>query len=179
MNFNQIITEKLEKYFQMYALKVIDTFNNYIKLKSDSIIITISFDERENAGLLYVGKSDETMILINNDFIMPNLSNTFNKPLNMKEYFINNLALYFERDGKLILEGNDNFINKLYDTQKKESYDYTNKIIENQNLDLATKAWEKQDYLTFIQYIDKIDKKKLPLSMIKKYEISKRKTKLL
>lgn len=172
MKFNKLIADKLEPVFQKYNLQIFEQFENYIKFKSDKVVITVSYDPRENSNSLFIGKSDDFMCLIDDDV----LRNIFNSDIEIdyvtSQKFINNIVVFFSTKGKPIIEGDIDTLRALEEYIYKKSEKYTNDIINRQNINAADKAWKETDYENFIKYIDKMDKEKLPDSYKLKYKIS-------
>lgn len=57
----------------------------------------------------------------------------------------------------------------------QESENYTSELMQKQVLEAASKAWEANDYLSFVDSIDKIGISKIPQSYQLKYKIAKQK----
>ena len=82
MTFSELVHYRLDITFQKNNLECVTEFENYIKLKSNKVTIALYYDEKENAGSLYAGKSDASLFLID--------SNIINKffVTSLKDYFI-------------------------------------------------------------------------------------------
>lgn len=177
MEFNQLVLDGLGLIFQKHNLHVIEQFKNHLKLKSDSVIITLNHDERENSNAFYVGN--------NQDFLYPVdeyiLKSAFNSDLKInhvtQEVFVNNLAIFFEGEGKPLIAGNTYALEAVEKYVYKEGEAYTTQLVDKQNLDAANRAWEEGNYNDFIKYLDKTDRQKLPSSYELKYKMAHQKLK--
>lgn len=176
MEFNKYVLDKLELIFQKHKLTVTEQFNNYVKLESDKVVLTITHDIRENANLLYIGKTADTLYLIDGNiikrFFIPDLEQFFKIPELTVEDFVNNLVIFFEGEGRLLLEGNSDVLNTIEKYVLMKSKEYTTELLYKQSLDAANKAWEEGNYKDFIKYLDKMDKQKLPSSYELKYKMA-------
>ena len=172
MEFNQLVLKRLGLIFQKHDLHIIEQFPNYMKLKSNNVVVTLNHDERENSNALYVG--------FNEDFLYPVdeyvLKCAFNSDLKInhvtQEEFVNNLAKIFEGEGEPLIEGNAFALEAVEKYVYKEGEAYTTQLVDKQNLDEAKKAWEAGNYKDFIKYLDEMDKQKLSSSYKLKYKMA-------
>ncbi len=172
MEFNQLVSDKLGLIFQKNNLHITEQFKNYVKLKSDSVIITLNHNERENSNAFYVGSNEDFLYPID-EYV---LKNAFNSDLKInhlpKEMFVNNLVIFFEGEGKPLIAGNTYALEAVEKYVYKEGDTYTTQLIDKQIIDSADKAWEEGNYRDFIKYLNKTDKKKLPASYGIKYKMA-------
>jgi len=174
MEFNKLVIERLEPIFIRYNLRVTEQLKNYIRYNSPVMIITLIHDERENSNSIYIGKDEEWMFPITDSMI----KNVFNQKIKI-DYgtipgFINNLALFFQGKGSLILEGDPLIIKKLDEVLQAESAEYTSNLLLRQSLKAADQAWANGNYFDFIMFIDKIDQNKIPPTYYLKYKYAKK-----
>ena len=174
MSFSEIILEKLGITFKRYNFNIVEQRDDYLKLHSDNLEITFSYNQLENSNTFFLNKNVEKThsIEIDNE----TLKSFFNSDLRLSEVainlFINNLILFFENEGKPLLIGDLNRINELEKFSLERSRTYTKNILEKQILKAADNAWNKSNYEEFISLIGQINKDKLPLSYQLKYEIA-------
>lgn len=177
MEFNQLVSNRLGLIFQKHNLHVIEQFKNHVKLKSDSVIITLNHDERENSNAFYVGSNEDFLYPVD-EYV---LKSAFNSDLKInhvtQEVFVNNLAIFFEGEGKPLIAGNTYALEAVEKYVYKEGEAYTTQLVDKQNLDAANKAWEEGNYKDFIKYLDKTDRQKLPASYELKYKMAHQKLK--
>lgn len=177
MEFNQLVLNRLGLIFQKHNLHVIEQFKNHVKLKSDSVIITLNHDERENSNAFYVGGNEDFLYPVD-EYVLKSAFNSDLKINNVtQEMFINNLAIFFEGEGKPLIAGNIYALEAVEKYVYKEGEVYTTQLVDKQNLDAANKAWEEGNYKDFIKYLDKTDRQKLPASYKLKYKMAHQKLK--
>ena len=176
MTFNESIHYKLDNIFREYDLRKVDEIKNFIKLKSKSVTIMLSYDDRENGGALYAGENEESAVLINfntiRKFFVVNLEKDFIFPEKNQNDFIDNLVTFFKGPGRALLEGNSMILQEIESYIHNKNKMYTEKILQEQNLISANEAWDKGNYKSFIYYIDKISLQNLPPSYSLKYKIA-------
>lgn len=174
MEFNQEVHYKLDLIFQEYNLLIVEEYENYLRLKSPHLTIIIGYSPIENSGILYIGRSsgNSEMVEVNNDV----MKEFFNSDLHLSslttEIFLNNLVLFFKREGKALFEGDLNTIIELENYYKKKNTAYTRNLIDQQNLESANHAWNQENYKEFIRYLEKINFETLPNSYKLKYKIA-------
>jgi hypothetical protein len=175
MEFNRLVFQQLREIFEKNGLSVISEFKDYLKLKSDKIVISFSHNDLDNSNLFSVGKKDDVLYPINDDV----LKNVFNTELRFenvtKEDFVSNLAFFLNDKGSLILSGNNSIFEKIVDRITETSEVYTKKILLCQLLDQANNDWKSGRYNEFVQKIDKIDTAEIPSAFKLKYKIAMQK----
>lgn len=176
MTFTELVHNKLDIVFQRNNLQSVDEFENYIKLKSDKVTIALYYDEKENTGSLYAGKNDASLLLIDgsiiNKFFVASLKDYFIIPEKTKEDFVNNIFSFFNNKGRLLIEGDIHTLEIITRYFNQENEKYTTALLQEQNLLLANGAWDKGDYKSFMDYIDKTNRQTLPSSYQLKYKIA-------
>lgn len=126
MKFNQEIHKKLDRIFQNYRLSIIKEDENYIELKSDSLIITLVYNPFEKlCSLTFLTLTDRPIsIEIDNE----SLRNFFkaSSRLNYSDVsmFTSQVANFFENEGKSFIKGHPKKISELenYSIERDKSY---------------------------------------------------------
>ena len=172
MDFSLLIEDKLSRIVQEHNLQIVARSRNYLKLSSELVTIVFSYDERENSCSLFAGARENSLYPID-DYI---LKNAFDSHLTInqstKEVFAEQIATFFEQKGKPLISGSTQALKALEKYVRKESEEYTAQLINQQQLDAASMAWDNGDYDEFVKYINKIDRQKLPSSLKRKYKIA-------
>lgn len=178
MEFNKMLFYNLNTIFEEFNFQVVSQYKNFIELKSDKVNMTVSYDEREKSGSLYVGKNGKQQLHIDGNvmlnFFEAELKDKLIIPERTYQDFVKNLVILFNNGGNKLLEGDNSLMNRIEDYSEMQSSNYTKTLFDNQNLKAANKAWENGDYPNVIKYLDKISKDVLTPSLKKKYEISQR-----
>jgi hypothetical protein len=175
MKFNQLIKTHILPILQKYGFEISEEFKNIIRFQSSVVEINIVYNNREKSCYISMGRKGASFLCPLNDKAVKNL---FGSELSIEKtasaVFVRNLSLLFEQPkGIDLLKGNveplENFI-------RQQSAYYTAELIRKQALETASKAWETNDYITFVESMDKIDISKIPRSYQLKYTIAKRKS---
>lgn len=177
MEFNKLVSGSLELIFQKYKLYLAEQYKNYVKFKSEHIIITVSHDDRENSNSLYVGKNENSLYPIDENVLKDVFNSTLKINYVTMEVFINNLTVFFEGEGQPLIVGNAPTLKRVEEYVNIKSNEYTMELVNKQHFDAANKAWEAGKFKDFIKYLDKIDRKQLPSSYELKYKIAHQKLK--
>jgi len=139
------------------------------------VVITLSHDNRESSNTLYAGKNEDSLYPVDEEV----LKSIFGTDLKLNhvtlEMFVNNLAVFFENEGRQLITGNVYVLDAIERFIYKESAIHTSQLIDKQSLDAADKAWEEGNYKDFIKYLDKIGRERLPLSYDLKYKMAREK----
>lgn len=174
MNFKQLVADRLEPIFIRHNLQMSEQSENYVRYKSPDLIIALLHDGRENTNSVYIGKDEQWMFPIS-DFM---IKKVFNQNINIDygsiHSFIDNLALFFEDKGSLILEGDPFIVKKLDEVLQAESAEYTSNLLQRLNLKSADLAWENGNYKDFIMFIDKLHQNKIPSTYLLKYKYAQK-----
>lgn len=173
MKFNKLVKEELLPVFQNEGFEISEEFNNIIRFTSSSMEIGVVYNSLERSNFIEIGKRDEILYPLNDSVV----KNIFNSELQISQVtpviFVTNLAsLFTQKEGIEILKGNIKHLAKFIE---RESSNYTSELIQRQILETASKAWEKNDYKTFVKGIDEIGIEKIPQSYLLKYKIAKQK----
>jgi len=179
MEFNKILLNKLGAFLQKEGFHLSEQFENYLKFESDNSVVVICRDKRENSNLLYIGKTEGNQYLIDGSiikrFCVSNLEKDFKIPERTIEDFADNLFLLFTGKGYELLKKDSKVLYDIAKFVETESEEYTSELLLKQALESASKAWETNDYVSFVDKIDKIGIAKIPQSYQLKYKIAKQK----
>ena len=178
MNFNQIIKNRIYSTLNKLRFELLDEydsvgFGNSIRFKSDCLIISIIFDKRER--LFYISIEE-------NNHSYPLTDSVINKLFDLNSYIDKQSDINIFADNLYSLLQNPKVqkmicgdIEKLKEISYENSHEYTNKMLLEQQVKIASKAWDDRDYRMFIEVIDKLKMIDLPKSYQLKYEIAKKK----
>ncbi len=176
MDFNQLILEKLHSLFIGNGFKIKERLKNIVRYESKILHVSLVHNDRENSNTFWLGlKSSNDFIEIDNQV----MKDFFNSDLQIKdlppEDFVNNVFAFFTNEGKEVLEESQSLLMELEKFDQLRSELYTSKLIEEQTLGAANKAWKEKDYTEFIRYLKKVNKRSLTASLKLKYKIAKKK----
>jgi len=169
MNFEETISP-LTQFLVDSAFSVKNQSLHFIEYSSKSVIITVAYNNLEHLFYTHIGLDSKHLLELT--------------PLGIKEVFkddsfkfqstltIDNLIRFLNGSGIKILSGDKRIFQDLSEFFERQSIEYTKQIVQMQNIHWADKAWLKNDYLAFIQFLDKTDKLQLPQSYLKKYKIA-------
>jgi hypothetical protein len=177
MEFKELVLDKLGLIFQGHGLHVAEQFKNYVKLKSDAVVIILSHDERDNSNTFEVGRSEDFLYPVNDNVVKEVFASDTVLSNVTSEDFVNNLVVFFEGVGSAIINGDAAALKAVENSVHKQSEEYTNQLVDKQNLDAANKAWQDGNYEKFIKYVDRISKQNLPSSFSLKYRMAQQKLK--
>jgi hypothetical protein len=170
MDFNILVKTQLFPIFQKYGFEIKEEFKNILRFQSSIIEINIVFNNYEKSCCISIGKNGDPLYELRNNAV----KELFNSSLSIEqitpEAFVQNLSILFEtKEGNEILKGN---IEKI---KISEDENYTSELIRRQVLNVASKAWRNNDYITFVKSIDTIGVNYIPQSYLLKYKIAKQK----
>jgi len=174
MEFNTLVKTCLLPILQKYGFEVIEEFKNIVCFQSSVMKVNLVFNYYDKSHLVELGRQGETLYPLNDNAIKE-LGGSSAPPIEQvnSKVFIQNLSLFFEtKEGVEILTGNKSLFKSII---IQESEKYTLELIQKQVLEAASKAWEANDYLSFVESIDKIGISKIPQSYQLKYKIAKQK----
>jgi hypothetical protein len=172
MEFYQLISEKLHSLFINHGLEITEQSKNIVKYESQELVIGLSHNPRENSNTLWVGRKSLNEVEIDNQVIQE-LFNSDLKLSNLSQKtFVNNVFLFFTGVGEKLLVSNEHALVSLKKFNEQRSSDYTTKLVMQQNLEAANKAWKDGNYSDVIKYLEKINKANLPASFKQKYKIA-------
>lgn len=173
MDFNTLVKTQLFPILQKYGFKMTEEFKNVLRFQSSVIKINIVFDEYDNSHFIEIGRLGGLLYPLNDRIIKDLFNSSLSIEHVMTETFVQNLiSLFKTKDGHEILKGN---INHLMTYESTGINDYNVKMLHNQALLIALKAWEAHDYVTFVKSIDNVGINNIPLSYQLKYKIAKQK----
>ena len=176
MDFNLLVKNKLQGILEFYGFVIIDETVDYLEYESLKVALVISYDNIENVGYLYVGKKGLDLLCITSDifklFFNDNPKNYFFLPQKSIEDFVNNLKLFFLKDGKPLLQSDDKLLNDLENYNLLKSHRYTNNIRMRQNINKVDSDWTMENYEKFIEHVNEIGISNLPHSYKLKYDIA-------
>ncbi len=172
MEFNQLIIRDIVPLFEGNGFLVIEQYKNFFHFKSKTVEATISYNELDRTCLFEVGTI--------NDFLYPISDNLIKQVFDLdikinqvtKEVFVDNIALLLKKNGSALLRGDESKLLEVKFFIERESEAYTSKVLQEQNLAAASKAWENGNYKEFVKIIDQLNKDKLPSSYQLKYKIA-------
>lgn len=177
MNFNQLISNKLSPLLTKHGLIITQQSDYTTKFESEELAITLSHSTREGSNTLWIdSKKPQKSIEIDDQAMKAFFHSDLKLNGLTKENFINNVLLFFGREGKELLKANSISLINLgnYDEQRSEKF--TSNVVHKQYLKAANKAWENKNYSDFIRYIDKVGKNNLDASFKQKYKIAQQKS---
>ena len=177
MNFSEIVLGHLRSLFVKYDLKIKEQRIDFLQLVSGRIIITIGHNQLENSNSVFISKkeSEKESIDIDNQVLLEFFHSDLKLAEVPAETFVENLVTFFKNDGQPLLMGDEKMIADLENFDEDRSRKYTQELMKRQNLAVANKAWNEQNYIEFIKIIDEINDIRLPSSYQLKYEIAKKK----
>jgi hypothetical protein len=170
MEFNALVKAQLFPILRKYGFAIAEEFKNIVRFRSSVVKINIVFNPYEQSYLVEIGNPGEILYPLNNGVA----GKLFNDELPIEqitpEVFVKNLSLLFEtKEGVEILKGNLVYLKRIV---KQQSEDYTSDLVRRQVLEAASKAWDANDYVSFVDNIDKLTTSELPQSYRLKYKIA-------
>jgi hypothetical protein len=179
MEFNKSIIDRIFPILSKHKYRIVDEVENFIKFQSEMLTIAISYDFREDARMLSIGRTEERMFFLDGNliqkFFIPQLEQVLIVPEVTQEDFIQNLITFFEGRGKSLISGDAEILWEVERYVKQSAEDYTKNIMHTQNLKEADKAWELKDYAGFINVLGKMNLVELPKSWQLKYKMAQEK----
>jgi hypothetical protein len=173
MEFNTLVKAELYPILQKYGFDISKEYKNIVRFQSTKIEINIVFNNYEKSNYISIGRKNEILYPLSNNAIRIIFNSDLHIELVTSEIFVQNLSVIFQqKEGIEILKGN---INYLVEFIEKEINDYNLKIMHRQTLEIASKAWARNDYKAFIKSMDEIDIEKVSKSYQLKYQIAKQK----
>ena len=173
MEFNILVKTQLLPILQKYGFEILEEFKNIIRFQSSVIEINIVYNDYEKSCYISIGKKGKSLYELRNNAVKKLFNSSLSVEQVTPEIFLQNLSLLFEtEEGIALLKGNiDDFIK----FKKSEDNHYTSELLRKQALEVASRAWEANDYLAFIESIEEIGIRKIPQSYQLKYKIAKQK----
>lgn len=171
MSFNILVRKSLFPILKKHGFGVAEEIRNSFKFQSSVMVVNLAFYERDQSHFIEIGRKGEALYPLNDDAI----KELFDFPLPIdhvtSEAFVQNVSILLKsKYGAELLKGNiDSFIS--FNLRKVEKFN--TELTHNKILDMASKAWKNNDYLSFIKNIDQIDINELPRSYRLRYKIAK------
>ncbi|MGN6568266.1 MAG: hypothetical protein ACTHJ0_09950 [Flavipsychrobacter sp.] len=179
MTFSENLINKLQPIIDEYHLLVKNMENDSVNLLSDHVKINIVYNKREESNTLWIGPNNDHDFGAEIDNSI--LKDVFHTNIELgnvsNSVFIDNLLLFFRQEGNKLFTDNSRKIDQLIQYNEIKNQNYTNDLITKQQLALADQSWAKQDYRSFISFLEKIDKLRLPQSYYLKYKMALKKLK--
>jgi len=176
MNFNQIVLEKLEPLFLKYDLNIVEQRDDYLKFESSYLSIAVTHNKLEKSNTIWLSRNKKTTNIVEMDDTI--LRDFFGSALKISQVpmntFVDNLASFFENEGKLLLIGDAEKMKELEQFSLKRSRAYTDELLARQHLSAADKAWKNEDYLEFVNLINQVNERYMLPSYKSKYAIAKK-----
>lgn len=173
MEFNQLISQKLQSLFAEHGLKMTEQSKYILRYESNELVISLSHNPRENSNTLWVGRKSFNGVEIDNQIMREHFSSDLKLSNLPQETFVDKVFLFFMGDGEKLMEGNEHALSSLEKFNEQRSHEYTAKLVEKQNLEAANKAWKDGNYSEVIKYLEKINTDDLPESFRQKYKIAR------
>jgi hypothetical protein len=180
MNFTNLVFDKLDSIFHEYKFEALEQHQNYVKLQSNKVVLTFSFDKKENICALYAGRKNEEQYNIDGNIIelcFSELKSQLIIPERTMNEFVYNVAVLFNSKGKSILEGEIKVFKKISNYYNELSKKYSVELDDKQNIKYAMNSWDEKDYFKFIYHLSKVSDNKLTPSLLRKLAIAKNKIK--
>lgn len=174
MEFNTLVKTYLSPILQKYGFEIAEDIKNIVRFQSSVMKVNLVFNDYDKSHFVEIGRQGETLYPLN-DNAGKELWGSSALPIEQvtSKVFVQNLSLLFEtKEGIEILKGNVSLLKSIL---SQESENYTSELMQKQVLEAASKAWEANDYLSFVDSIDKIGISKIPQSYQLKYKIAKQK----
>ena len=131
MRFEEILLDATP-FFLSKNFAIAERYNNYIRYESQVTSLSISFNERENTLIIFVGIKGKQMTELSqkvlNEFFSENIILEDNKS------FSKNLIHFLLHKGNAIINDDLNILTKLEAFNSKLAKEYTDAIIRAQNL---------------------------------------------
>lgn len=173
MEFNKLVRIQLFPILQKYGFGIAEELKNIVRFQSSIMKVNVVFNDYDKSYFVEIGKHGETLYPLNDNAVKELFSSELSIEQVTLETFVQNLSLLFEQQkGIEMLKGN---VDPLSNLIKQQAEYYTSELVGRQTLDTASKAWETNDYKTFIKIIDKIGVDKIHQSYQLKYKIAMQK----
>lgn len=135
---------------------------------TDSVIITLVYNNLEYLYYIHVGKNKNALI----ELTPKSLECVFDEHHFQSTLTIDNFILFLSGKGEKILTGDETKLIELATFSNDQSKLFTQYITNFQRLNWADQTWAKKDYFTFVKCIDQTEKAELAESYLKKYKIA-------
>ena len=169
MSFERNI-QPLTEFLNTKGFSICHESIHYIEYCTDSVIITLAYNNLEYLYYIHVGKNKNALI----ELTPKSLEYVFdeNRFQFQSTLTIDNFILFLSGKGEKILTGDETKLIELATFSNDQPKLFTQYITNLQSLNWADRAWAKKDYFTFLKCIDQTDKAELAESYLKKYKIA-------
>jgi hypothetical protein len=179
VEFNQVIIQKLDSLFAEYGLEVTEQSNSFIKYKSQKLVVTLIHNHRENLSNFWIGKDDKSQLLIDGNIIKKfftyDLENIYIIPEKTVHDFAKNAFVFFNGEGKKMLEGDDSLFFNIKKFIDEANSEYTVHLVERHHIEAANNAWRNGNYSEVINHLGKVNESGLTASLRKKLKMARKK----
>ena len=169
MNFEQVIAG-ISSTLEMGGFLITEHRINYAKFQSKLISLVISYSPLEYSYSVFAGRKEGEM----NELTDKVYLNVFG--LNFQQVnrltFAERFTYFLNNGGRPIVENDMAKVEELEAYCKRASKEYTDAIINRQNLEAADRAWSENNYRDFINHLNKVVVHALPKSYRLKKEIA-------
>lgn len=173
MKFNALVKTHFFPILQKHGFEIAEEFKNILKFQSSVMKINVVFNEYDNSPLVEIGKRGETLFPLNDNSIKELFNSSLTVEKVTPDFFVKNLSTLFEtKEGAEILKGN---VTSFIKFKLLEINNYNTELMRNQTLEAASKAWEANEYVSFIKHIEEIGISNTPKAYQLKYKIAKQK----
>ena len=178
MNFNTLVKTEINPILTRSNFDLIDEIRNFLLYSTSEIQIAISYNEKENVGMLCAGLHHADVIELDGD-IIGHFFNTESDRSQMHTEktmfdFVSNLKVFLLGSGKSLLVDTA-LVQKIHKFSRDRNKEYTQQILETQTYQMADEAWEKHDYQTFIDTLNKLGIQRLSKVYFTKYRYALKK----
>ena len=173
MEFNTLVKTQLFPILQKYGFEIAEEFKNILRFQSSVIEINIVYNDYEKSCYISIGKKGKSLYELRNNAVKELFNSSLSVEQVTPEVFVQNLFSLFEtKEGSEILKGS---IETFIKFKISEDNNYTSELLQRQALEAASRAWEANDYVAFVESIEEIGISKIPQSYQLKYKIAKQK----
>jgi hypothetical protein len=172
MEFNQLVTDEIFPVLAGYGFSITEVSQHRLLFKSKAVELSISFDRRDQTGLLQAGQRDGYLYSLNDELIKDVFGSSIKIEQAGMEVFVHQVALFLKGDGSSILSGDRIKLEETKQCAELKARSYTAKLVQEQMLTQADSAWANGQYTEFVRLIDTLNKEDLPQSYQLKYKIA-------
>lgn len=174
MEFVDLVKTQLFPILKKYDFEISEEITDSIVFQSWELEIGTFYNPYDRTSSISIGKKGEEQLPLYDSVVQEIFNSSLPVEQVTPETFVHNLSLVFQtKEGESLLKGNSEPFTKA--TEAKIHNDFAG-FMQKQTLAAAAKAWEAQDYGTFIAIMEKLDRNQLPESWLLKYSIAKKKS---
>ena len=130
MKFNQIVLEKLGSILRKRNFNISQQWNNFLMFNSENLAFIVGHNERENSNNFSLSGDGRHSFEIDDEM----LKDFFKSELKLTsvpiDIFVNNLILFFENEGKPLLDGDMVLFKMLDEFNLQRSHRYTQDLMK-------------------------------------------------